>query len=75
MAVAPSVFTEGWESAEPPPPLLLSPNLTKARRECAGWARRSVPPLLEGRAICLLAPSHQSGTGGGENGGDGAGER
>ncbi|TNN83894.1 hypothetical protein EYF80_005765 [Liparis tanakae] len=43
-------------------------SLTKAWRECAGWARRSVPPLLEGLAICPLAPAHHSGTGGGEKG-------
>lgn len=65
-----SVFMEGWETKPPlhnATPALSS--LTKAWRECTGWARRSVPPLLEGLAICPLAPAHQSGTGSGERGG------
>lgn len=77
MALVPSVVFSLYLSkvgrANPRAAPALS-NLTKAWRECAGWARRSVPLLLEGLAICLLAPSHQSGTGSGEKG-DGAGER
>lgn len=60
-----SVFIERLGRLKPP---RSSSSLTKAWRECAGWARRSVPPLLEGLAICPLAPAHQSGTGSGEKG-------